>query len=75
MTSVIEGSSLYSSSVYEVSFNTDSGLFRDTKRSMPRESSSVWVTVPRFVGINVATKTFRVNMTANMAKVKVERDL
>ena len=50
-----------------------SGLFRNTERSIPRDSSSVCDRVPRLVGISVATMTFRVRIIAKMANVRVER--
>ena len=50
-----------------------SGLLMKTDRSMPRDSCSFCDSVPRLVGINVATTTFKVRIIANMAKVRVER--
>ena len=57
----------------DVPFMIASGLFRNTERSMPRDSCSVCDSVPRFVGISVATTTFSVRIIANMAKVRVDR--
>ena len=66
---------LYSSSTYESPVIFASGLFRATIRSTPLESCSVSITELKFVGTSVATVTFKVNITAKMAKVSVERVL
>ena len=42
-------------------------------KSTPLESFSIWVAVPKLVGIRAATRTFNVRMIANIAKVSVER--